>query len=297
MSENLAIQGENSRPDQRPVYLYRIGDETGIVLYLTSYPSDIDVAGLPASWTDASDPQTFTAAPCIHGPVEVKNGLDEVRTQFQVLIESASLYSRYLVSGVIPRIELTIAKAQIGPVESGAVVWGSDTGVLQKGLVTKLSIVESTLTLEMTPEPLLGNQDVPRWRFSRTCNRQLYADDCGVDRALHAHANSILAFDVATRQLTVSGDGGHPSGFFRQGVLTHTPTGMRLPIFNSEVVGGNTIVTVHQWLPDIEVADNVQLHAGCRHTYEDCRDKFSNENNFGGFPHIPTKNPTIHGAE
>ena len=297
MSLQTAITGENSRPDQRPVYLYRVGDDTGTILYLTSYPTDISVSSVPAAWTDASDPQVFTAAPCIHGSVEVKNGLDELTTEFQILISTGVAYSRYCLSGVIPRIEVTIAKVQIGAALAGAAVWNVDTGIRQRGLVSKLSVVESTLTLEITPEPLLGNQDVPRWRFGRTCNRQLYADDCGVDRTNYQHQNAILAFDIATRQLTVSGDGGFASGYFRQGVLTHGPTGMRLPVFNSAVEAGNTIITLHQWLPDIEVSDNVILNAGCRHTYEECRDKFSNEDNFGGFPSIPTKNPTIHGAE
>jgi len=36
---------------------------------------------------------------------------------------------------------------------------------------------------------------------------------------------------------------------------------------------------------------SVTLYPGCSHTIADCRDKFNNLVNFGGFPWIPSKNP------
>jgi hypothetical protein len=41
----------------------------------------------------------------------------------------------------------------------------------------------------------------------------------------------------------------------------------------------------------IAVGQAVTLYPGCDHTTTTCDGKFSNLNNYGGFPHIPTKNP------
>lgn len=38
-------------------------------------------------------------------------------------------------------------------------------------------------------------------------------------------------------------------------------------------------------------ASTVKVYAGCNHIIQTCSDKFSNVNNYGGFPYMPEKNP------
>lgn len=293
-----AIKGENSKPDGVPVYAYAIRSEIDDVeFYLCNYPTSISISGLPARFANASNPQSFTPAQITHGTVERRDGLERVTFDVTAQITDAQSYARFILFGMIPRIEVNVLKVVAGAAEAGSAAWNADTDLVQQGLVETLSFEAHKMTVRCSPEPFFTNQTVPRWRFTRTCNRQLYAPDCGVDRTLFQHSNAILAIDIDLRQVTISGQAaGSSTGFFRGGVLEHTPTGVKTSILDHENTGGNTVVTLQSWIPDLAVTDNVVVNAGCNHSFAQCRDRFSNEANFGGFRKVPNKNPTLHGA-
>ena len=297
MSET-AIRGENSKPDGVPVYAYAIRSENDEVeFFLVNYPTTVAISGLPARFATASDPQDFTPGKITHGGIERRDGLEKVAFDVTARIDSVADYSRYILFGMIPRIEVNVIKVVAGAAAAGSAVWGEDTLLVQQGLVETLNFEAHTMVARCAPEPFFTNQVVPRWRFTRTCNRQLYAPDCGVDRTLFEHSNAILALDIDLRQVTISGQlGGSVSGFFRQGVFEHTPTGIKTSILDHENTGGNTVITLQSWIPDLAVTDNAVVNAGCNHSFAQCRDRFSNEDNFGGFRSVPSKNPTLHGA-
>ncbi len=295
---SIAIQGENSKPDGVPVYVYAIRSEIDDVeFYLANYPTPISISGLPARFVSAGDPQEFTPGQITHGAVERKDGLERVSFDITAKIGDVLDYSRYILFGMIPKIEVNVIKVVEGAAEAGSAVYGSDTLLVQQGLVETFSVEAHSINLRCTPEPFFTNQVVPRWRFTRTCNRKLYSLDCGVDRTLFQHQNAITGLDLDLRQVTISGiKAGSSDGYFRQGVFEHTSTGIKTTILDHQNVGGNTVVTLQSWIPDLVVTDNATLNAGCNHAFAQCRDRFANEDNFGGFRAVPNKNPTLHGA-
>lgn len=292
--------GDDSRPDTRPIYCYaviqlEIADAPP--LFLTQYDGPVQIAGLPASY-GASDPQTFTPANVAHGPIRRESTFDKSAFEIQALTRDIAGISRYAMTGAMPRIQVDIIKVNPGRVLSGEPAqWGSDTLLVQTGLMSSFAFQGFGVAIECVPEPLFSNHEVPRWRFSRTCNRQLYGADCGVNPAAFELASNITGLAPQQRIVVLQDQHADPDeGFFRQGVLLHQPTGMRFSIFRSQKVGSETVLTLHQWNPDFALTDVVVARAGCRHTLEDCRDKFSNAANFGGFSEVPNKNPTIHGV-
>lgn len=52
-----------------------------------------------------------------------------------------------------------------------------------------------------------------------------------------------------------------------------------------------TSITVTTTMQGLEVGDSVNMYIGCDHSTQDCIDKHSNIENFGGEPFIPSKNP------
>ena len=295
---SAAIIGENSKPDGVPVYCYAIRDELAAVeFFLCNYPTTIAISGLPARFTGATDPQDFTPAQITHGSVERRDGLERVNFDVTAAINDVESYSRFILFGMVPKIEVNVIKVVEGAAEAGSAIWGSDTDLVQQGLVETFSVEAHSINVRCTPEPFFTNQVVPRWRFTRTCNRQLFGADCGVDRTLFQHQNAITAFDLDLRQVTVSGQkAGSSDGYFRQGVFEHGPTGTKTSILDHVNSGGNTVLTLQSWIPEIAVTDNATLNAGCNHSFTQCRDRFANSANFGGFRKVPNKNPTLHGA-
>lgn len=299
MSKNAAIAGEDSRPDLRPVYCYAIRDLAGgATFFLTNYDEAVSIASMPAKW-GAADPQAFSPAGINHGSINKQEGISEQDFQVRVRIHDAQDYSRYILFGMIPKMEVAVIKVTSGAPLAGAdAEYGIDTLLVHSGIITDFTLEGFEIQIGAVPEPFLTSHEVPRWRFTRTCNHQLYGDACGADPLSFDYGSSILTIDEDNRQLTISGQAvGVDGPYWRQGVLIHTSSGVRLTIFNAEHTGGNTLVTLHQWSPDLAVTDAVTLNAGCDHTSHTCEDKFSNLANFGGFPMVPNKNPGIHGVD
>ena len=46
------------------------------------------------------------------------------------------------------------------------------------------------------------------------------------------------------------------------------------------------------WHPEIAIGDELTAFYGCQHTTADCT-LFGNIANFGGFPYVPSTNPTL----
>jgi hypothetical protein len=291
--------GADSRVETLPVYGYilrqlDIADQPP--LFLTGWDREFEVAGMPGSY-DADDPQPFTPARITHGPLRRESTYDKTTFEINVLTGDMAGISRYALTGAMPRIQVDIIKINPGRVISGdAAEWGQDTILVQTGLMTAFSFQGFNVRIECCPEPLLSGHEIPRWRFSRTCNRQLYGTGCNVNPAAFTLVANIVSMAPQQRILGLSSPHGSEAGnFFRQGVLLHQPTGMRLSVFQSWQSAGIQYVELHQWNPDFAFSDVVTVRAGCRHTLGDCRDKFANAANFGGFSEVPNKNPSAHG--
>ncbi len=292
--------GNDSRPDTRAVYGYVIRQldiSDAPVLFLTSYDGEFEISGLPVSY-GGEDPQAFSPANIGHGPIIREGNFDKTTFTIHALTRDISGISRYALTGAVPRIQFDVIKVNPGPVAAAVpALWGQETLLVQSGLMNAFGIQGFGIQVECVPPPLFSNHEVPRWRFSRVCNRQLYGIGCGVDPVPFSLETNVISMNIAQRVITLQGQ--HPDdtgNFFRSGVLLHQPTGMRLPIFKSELVAGDTRLTLHQWNPDFVVSDVVIARAGCRHTFVECNAKFDNAANFGGFSQIPNKNPSAHGV-
>lgn len=299
MSRNLTIQGDDSRPMLEPVFCYVIRDNAGGQNhFLANWDEDIEIAGLPAKWGGA-DPQTFTGARISHGSIEKQNGLSDTGFVVAAQIHDIQDISRYLIFGMIPKIEIGIIKVSAGVTNDGTTAeWGVDTQLIHSGLLKTLKVDGFEVSVECVPEPMLSTHQVPRWRFTRTCNHPLYSTACAAAAASFSFGNSVLSLNIDDRKVTISGQKpGVSASYWRQGVMVHTATGVRLTILNAEHNGGNTIVQLHQWTPDLALTDSVTLYAGCDHTAWTCERKFSNLANFGGFPMVPNKNMNLHGVD
>lgn len=172
-------------------------------------------------------------------------------------------------------VGLTIFRFHLGTPSDVATVW--------KGRVAAVEWQGSEAAL--TGEPVYSSLARPmlRQRFQRLCRHALYDGGCGLARELWA--------DVATVS-SVSGDlvsiatTSRPSGWFTGGYVQRANGQRRMIRAHSGVS-----LTLLSAAPGLTPGEAVQLFAGCDHTHDTCDTKFSNANNFGGFPFVPNKNP------
>lgn len=127
----------------------------------------------------------------------------------------------------------------------------------------------------------------PRYKYMTMCNHTLYDARCKVDPDSYRFNGTING--VSGSVVTIPGVSSFGANFFLGGYIAcpvSTGTDYRMIL---EQTGDDLRIL----LPFSEEADGkaVSVFAGCPHSVSACEAKFNNVVNFGGFPHIPTKNP------
>lgn len=133
--------------------------------------------------------------------------------------------------------------------------------------------------------------DCPSVYYQTPCNRVLFDVGCKVSRALNTVATTVAS--VNGRNVTIADNGGRADGFFAAGELVAASGERRMIVAHAGVA-----VTLNYPFARLTVGAAVEVVAGCNHAYEgDCLTKFNNQQNFGGFPFIPTVNPFAEGID
>lgn len=129
------------------------------------------------------------------------------------------------------------------------------------------------------------------WSYTNTCRHGLFSTTevgkigkCGLSSASYTFSGAVTS--VALNKWKFGTGLSQATGYFSSGVLTWvTGNNAGLSVTIKSQVSGNLEVYIPTAFT-IQVGDTFTIQAGCDKTMATCRDKFSNLNNFGGFPHI-----------
>ena len=131
------------------------------------------------------------------------------------------------------------------------------------------------------------NQEQGR-TYQRLCDAVLGDERCGVDLDDPDFSGTgVVASSVDDRLLVVTGLESFASGWFAHGLLTWT-SGANAGA--AVEIRGHSAASLSLWrrtaLP-VEAGDAFTIVAGCDKSWDMCRARFANGQNFRGFPHIP----------
>lgn len=298
MPLSVSQVGQNQDQESKPAYAYvlRFG-ASGDVVCLTGYDRPLTVKNLP-TWLGTMDPQTFTPGPIQHGDVEGEATFEK-RTCQVMLGSNDERLRRFFLTATAEKINIAIIRVNGPAVVAGEELdYTTDGFIKASGVIGMVGFDRDVIACTITPEPYLSNRGVPRFYFSRSCNYVLGGPGCRVDLEDFALESVIAATDPTNRILILADSSPGDAQYFRSGYLIHQTTGQKLGIAWSDEEAGTerVILKMHFWSPDLAPGNGVKVYPGCRHTPADCKDKFDNEANFGGFSHIPNRNPVIHGV-
>lgn len=158
------------------------------------------------------------------------------------------------------------------------------------------TIGEITVTSETWVAQLLGLVSRLRQRrgylYTRTCRWALGDAFCGVSLAsLTVSAATVSSVSAARRTIVTSlSGGGFADNYFAGGLVTWHASNSNNPGVQSEVKSSTAAGQLELQLRtpfDILVGDEFSIYPGCNKTPEQCKTKFNNWINYGGFPAIP----------
>jgi hypothetical protein len=189
----------------------------------------------------------------------------------------------YAFAEVPPTLSLTIYRVQDEDIT------GTAWRVFWIGTVHGFSVNDRLATVQVPSlfqEALSG--ELPSIFYQVPCNHTLYDSHCQVVRALNTFDAVVQAVNGTEISLV-----GAPTtnGDLVAGEMVNGRNGERRKIFAN--VG--TLITIGYPFVDIVAGDDVEVVRGCNHKGRDgdCKNKFDNYDNFGGFEDIPPDNPFV----
>lgn len=123
-----------------------------------------------------------------------------------------------------------------------------------------------------------------RARYEYQCRHALYSGRCGLSDTSWRVTGSVIGGSDST--IIVGEAGVYDDGYFTGGKVTLADGSAR---FIVDHVDDN--IELNRPFENAPTGLLVYLFAGCDHQFETCRDKFSNQDNYGGFPYIPDRTP------
>lgn len=149
--------------------------------------------------------------------------------------------------------------------------------------------VETDLHIRLTVKSDLIKLDapIPRDVWQPGCSRTLYDVGCGVSRAAYMQIG--YAASGSTNAAIKTSTLPHAVGYYSAGELRFV-TGANAGARRSVRVqpDGETLRLSYPLLHDATPGDQFQLWPGCAHTWDECKNKFSNGPSFNGQPFVPS---------
>lgn len=224
---------------------------------------------------------TYTAIPMQRGSVEVS--MEKARNNMTLKaprnLPVADLYRVQPPSEVVTLSIFRLHEAD--PDAERVVIW--------MGRVLNVKW-ERTSTVSIHCEPVTGSLARPGLRrlYQRQCPHILYGTKCGLDKADWQTDAVLTAVSEAT--ITAPEIGAFADNYFAGGMVEFDlPSGNVERRFITSNTGASAVISLP--CSDLYVGLAVRVYPGCNHTIATCASKFSNSDNFGGFPFIPQKNP------
>lgn len=258
-------QSEVSAYGGNPIELYQFTRESKIWRYTTGEAQETAMGG------------TWDAYPISRGPIEqsgeiVRNNLD-INTVAELPVLDS--FRRGVPSGITL---LTIFAYHYGV---------ADYITRWSGRLMNVEFAE--VTAKINAEPILTTMLRPVLRrfYQLGCPHALYSADCGAVRATFQVLGSLTG--QSGTQLTSNAFSAYPNGWFAGGYIDWLEGTESQRRFILSHTGANIVVNV----PFIDMPNNanIQAYPGCDHTFLTCKNKFSNNINYGGQPYYPVKNP------
>ncbi len=254
---------QRSTSGSRPIELYTIQAPSG-TYHTTSHNVNVEFGGI-----------TFDATTMEREEQHVAQDMAGKETRFALPI-THPIVQRFAAFG-IPEREVLVTITRLQEVSG-------ETELQWSGVVNGMSI-DGKLAYFRSPSVTDDAMRVtlPVLRAQRSCNHVLFDPQCKISRNdIRFHVDTNIVSVDGTSIVVVSigdkaADFAAPTGEF-----FHLATGERRQV----LAQSGTLFNINAPFIGMAVGDFVQIFADCAHTIVDCRDKFDNVINFGGFPRM-----------
>ncbi|MBD8875439.1 DUF2163 domain-containing protein [Roseibium polysiphoniae] len=244
--------------------------------------------GVQMGFTDHDRPLffggvAFEAATGFSGTeIESSLGLAVDNMDVEGALSSDAIAEADIAAGLYDDAEIILFRVNWQDVASREIISRGNIGEVTRG--------EVTFQAEFRGLAHRLNQTIGR-TFQFGCDAVLGDARCGVDLDTAANKGAGAVLAVTERVFQASGLDGFAHDHFSRGLLTwETGANAGQTIKVKTHRASDSLVELTLWrapVEPIQPGDTFTVRAGCPHTFEACKAKFANADNFRGFPHMP----------
>jgi len=272
---------EASTQDGAPVYKFLFAEGVNEYRYTTAAYFISDSTG---TW----EPVAIRASSVTQTNELAKNGI-------KITMPRTNSVAGLFLGRVPERtMSVTIFRTHDGDIEDR--VWW-------RGRVSGVDVSGDQVTLDC--EDIYTSMRRPglRARYQKGCRHSLYSPQCGVN--MYDYAQGVEILSESGFELTITGlsdsvgdsvgdsvSGGTvqlPDGYYSGGIIELADGSLRY--ITSQTGNTLTLLSPFDTIDVDSVGVSATIYPGCAHNISDCKDKFDNLLNYGGFPYIPGRNP------
>ena len=246
----------------KELYIFTIGDET---FRYSSAENNVAYGG-----------NTYSAEPIVRNEISREFSSESASITLPYDLEPAP---RYRVLNPSTTVWVTILK------DTGAVLFYGRVGGCS------FDMQKATATLKLVSLQGMLKTKIPSRCYSSGCGFELFDTGCGLAKENFRKALLPTTATVSEDGLSVTSDAltEEPDGYFAGG---YVQSGYEASYIISHA--GATVTLLFP-LQTYNGSLTLYVYAGCDKFLSTCKEKFDNERNFGGFPFVPTTNPTTEG--
>jgi uncharacterized phage protein (TIGR02218 family) len=158
--------------------------------------------------------------------------------------------------------------------------------MLARGRLGEVEIRQNVAKIELRSLAQLLSTQIGRI-YTPECDATLGDARCGVSLPTYTKTGAVAGV-TSRRVFTVSGNAaGQASGYFNYGKVRFINGDCAGLYMQVESYAANLVTMVEPMPYDFAVGNTVWIYPGCDRRFATCKDRFSNKDNFRGFPHIP----------
>ena len=251
-----------------PIEMYEFNQKNVEIFRYTSNSGDVSYGGF-----------TYTAIPMKRSRIEQSQDIGRASLKVQ-MDRTIPLVTQYVAAPPSNVINLTIYRYhRLDPDLEVITLW--------KGRIVDVDFQKDSCQLLCDPFITAMHRPMLRRLYQVGCPHLLYRTACGIDEATYRQNATITG--ISGLIITSTTFGTESNGYWTGGLIRIELNGMshaRAILAHS----GNDI-EIDITIPGLAVDDVLQSAPGCDRTLSTCVSKFSNEENYGGYPYIPSKNP------
>lgn len=272
LNPNLKL--ETQKTENRPVELYQLFLDSG-TYYYAAHDEDVQF------FDEQNQPRIYEALGITRSPI--RTNIDNRVDECTISLNNVSRQGTQLVANT----DLVNKRARIIKVFLDLLYNPADHILIFDGQTDEPVVTQDALRLTIKSRLDILNIQTPRRRYTRLCSWRFGGDEC--TKNLNQLTVTGTAGTITNMRIVKVNGRNDPVNHWAGGILTATtpnkPIEKRIIVANS-----NNEIEVDLPFKHIAPGAALTIRRGCGRTFsDDCKTKYNNEANFGGFIAVPLK--------